>query len=192
MRIMGRLRVERRARIHWNVPKRSATSTRPFQRAARLAGSEALSYRTFPKLGELLPFPLGPAKRPTHTERTTYRDNPKRSGVSGTDPVALPSVAPPGGAATSGKPEAMSPVAPDVSGEPESRWAEPFGGASGPVVGQSETPDAASESAIGAPETPVDAPESPGTSEVADTTAHFSGSAAARPAAVRDETLHAS
>ena len=120
MRIMGRLRVERRARIHWNVPKRSATSTGLLQRAARLAGNEALSYRTFPKLGDLLPFPLGLAKRPTHAKRAVYRDDPTRSGDSGTDPVALPSVAPPGGAATSGKPEAMSPVAPDVSGKPES------------------------------------------------------------------------
>jgi len=78
---MERLRDARTARIHWENPKRTATSPRRIRRAARQVGNAARSYRNIPKHYDSVAFPPALTKRPSSSERTIHRENPKRSVV---------------------------------------------------------------------------------------------------------------
>jgi len=53
---MAKLRWERRARIDWENPNRTATAVPPSLRIASSADRERLSYRNFPKQGESVSF----------------------------------------------------------------------------------------------------------------------------------------
>jgi hypothetical protein len=74
--------VEKRARIHWEDPKRPASSSRPSQGATRRASRAARSYRLLPKRGEVRRASLARTRRASHEAQVIHRENPKRSGVA--------------------------------------------------------------------------------------------------------------